>query len=259
MDVSDRFASLVQGAPENIHLDLGSALIAAHAHPQLDPTAVLAELDALAEKVPDPTLESVCGYLFDELGFVGNVDHYEDPANSFIDDVLARRTGIPISLSVVLVEVGRRVGLDLDAVGMPGHVLVRDREEPPTFVDAFGGGRRVDAEGAHRIFTAVTGGRPFVPSYLDPVDGRVVLARMLANLKMIYRNRTDRAALEWVLRLRVAIPGVPATERKELAAVLAASGGFDRAASELERLADDDPGQRDDHLAAAERLRARLN
>lgn len=254
-----RFASLVQGAPESIHLDLGSALIAAHAHPQIDPAAVLAELDAMAEKVAEPTLDSVCGYLFDELGFTGNVDHYDDPANSWIDDVLARRTGIPITLSIVLIEVGRRVGLALDPVGMPGHVLVRDRRDPPTFIDAFGGGVRFDEGGARTIFRAVSGGRPFVASYLDPIDGRAVLARVLGNLKMIFRQRADRAALEWVLRLRVAVPGVPVAERRELAAVLAASGRFDRAAAELEQLALVDPDQRAEHEAAAERLRARLN
>ncbi|MFN0093052.1 MAG: SirB1 family protein [Acidimicrobiales bacterium] len=241
-------------------LDEGALLIAAHAYPELDVARELGQLDQLAEKSTGATLDALCQLLFDDLGFTGNTAAYYDPRNSFLNDVIERRTGIPITLAVVMIEVGRRIGVGLDGVGMPGHFLVRTRAEPVEFVDVFAGGRRMDAAGAQQVFAALAPpGAPWDPAYLNPVDSRAILARILGNLKGRYRSDKDRRGLEWVLRLRSRIPGVPLSERQELAAVLAALGRFDRAAAELELLAELSPEAKGDHQAAAARLRANLN
>ena len=95
--------------------------------------------------------------MFRDLGFRGDRRHYYDPENSLLDRVLDRRVGIPLTLSVVMMEVARRIGVPLGGVAMPGHFLVRDRVLPDVFVDPFDGGRTLDLAGVQRLFHAVTG------------------------------------------------------------------------------------------------------
>src|SRR5256885_16075663 len=127
MDPTGRFAELVNGLEAALPLDEAGLLIAAHAKPELDVGEQLARFDALADRVGEPTLDGLRRLLFRDLGFAGNEDDYFDPRNSYLDDVLERRTGIPISLAVVMMEVGRRVGVPLSGVSMPGHFLVPDK------------------------------------------------------------------------------------------------------------------------------------
>ena len=260
-DPTARFAELVQGPESQLPLDRPSFLIAAHAYPDLDVEDEIARLDDLAAACPEPTLEGWRRYLFEDLRFTGNVDDYYDPANSFLNEVVRRRVGLPISLSVLGMEVGRRLGLELVGVGMPGHFLLQDiRADPPVWVDAFSGGRVLDREGCEERFHLVNGAStPFLDSYLDPVEPRAILARMLANLKAIYATRGNLEALAWVFALRLAIPGVPPIERRELARVLGSTGQFVEAAVALEELAEVLPTQASSLLAEAVALRARLN
>ncbi|HVM65391.1 MAG TPA: transglutaminase-like domain-containing protein [Acidimicrobiales bacterium] len=266
MRASDEFLALVTGPEERIALDEGCLLIAAHAKPASDPRAVVsagrAQLDALAAACDGVALEDVLDHLFGTLGFYGNRARYDDPRNSYLDEVLARRTGIPITLSIVVIEVGRRVGLTLAPVGMPGHFLVGAGEGQ--YVDAFEHGHVLDMEGCRRRFVELAGATaPWSPQLLAPVGPRAVLARVLANLRRVFADARDLANLEWVLALRSGIPGVPPAERAERANVLAALGRFDEAARELERVAPSGGG--DDGFTAAElraraaRWRARLN
>jgi regulator of sirC expression with transglutaminase-like and TPR domain len=260
-DPSALFAELVQGPEEELPLDRAALLIAAHAYPELDVEAVLAALDELAAGCSDRSLEGWRRYLFDELGFTGDVESYYDPANSFLNEVVRRRVGLPITLSILGMEIGRRIGLELVGVGMPGHFLLQHvGSDPPVWIDPFASGRLMDRAACEDRFHLVNGAStPFLDTYLDPIKPRAVLARMLANLKAIYATLGNLEALAWVFALRLAIPGVPPLERRELARVLGSKGQFDQAAEALEELAETLPAQAPSLLAEAQALRARLN
>lgn len=240
MGATERFRQVVSGPERSLRLDEAALLIAAHARPGLDVDAALAQLDELADQVADPSLDAVLHLLFDEVGFRGNLEDYYDPDNSFLDQVLERRVGIPITLSALVMEVARRVGVGLDGVGMPGHFLLRTRDDPPGFVDAFAGGLRLDVEACAQLFWRSQGRQvPFAAELLEPVGPRVILARMLGNLRAIYRERGQRHDLVWVEQLRVAMPGAALADRRALAMALAEVGRFDEAADQLAALADD--------------------
>src|SRR5438552_9903098 len=124
MDATERFAAAVAAPAGKMRLDVAAFCLAAHAHPGLDVDGECARLDDLAYRCPTPTFDGMRAYLFETLGFRGNTRDYGDPENSFLDSVLERRVGIPISLAVVVMEVGRRIGAPVHGVGMPGHFLV---------------------------------------------------------------------------------------------------------------------------------------
>jgi regulator of sirC expression with transglutaminase-like and TPR domain len=251
VDLTTRFTALVHGPEASLPLDEAALLIAAHAHQGLDVAEQLARIDRLAEGVREPTLTGVRRHLFGDLGFAGDEDDYYDPRNSYLDTVLDRRVGIPITLSVLLMEVGRRLGVPLDGVSMPGHFLVRDKVDPDVFVDPFARGRELDRRGAQLRFHAVQGpGAVFDPAFLEPVGRRAIVARMLANLETAATMRSDRFTLSWVLGLRAAMPDAAEADRRKFASVLAATGRFLEAAEVFDVLGD---------AQAATRLRAKLN
>jgi regulator of sirC expression with transglutaminase-like and TPR domain len=259
VDSVQRFAQLVAGPESEVPLDEAMLLIARQAQPQLDVTAELQRLDDLADRCFAPTLDALVRHLFVDLGFRGNESDYYDPRNSFLNDVVTRRIGIPLSLSVLTIVVGRRLGVPLAGVSMPGHFLLRDKVDPTVFVDPFARGARLDLAGCERAFKAVHGpDAVFDPAFVEPVGSHAILRRALANLRGIYGARKDRTNLRWVLQLRAAWPDTPAADHRELASVLAASGRFGEAASAFE-LAAVQPGGTDDDRTAAARLRARLN
>lgn len=260
MTVTDAFVGLVQGPERALPLDHAALLVAAHASPGLDVGAQLDRLDELAARCPRPSLDGLCELLFEDMGFAGDTADYGDPRNSFLDQVLDRRLGIPISLSVLMIEIGRRVGVPLEGVGMPGHFLVRHNGSPELLIDAFHGGRTLDAEQCAKMFSTLFGADAALsPSMLDAVGPRVILARMLANLKRSYLERRDPAGLIWVARLRAAIPGVDSNEMIQLAQLLVNLGRFGEAADALEELADT-RGERGAGIRVRARaLRARLN
>jgi regulator of sirC expression with transglutaminase-like and TPR domain len=172
--------------------------------------------------------------------------------------VLDRRLGIPITLSVLMMEVARRNDVVLHGIGMPGHFLVADLDGQ-TFYDPFHHGRKLDAEGARAIFSAIRPDVPFRAEFLAPVGPRLILGRVLANLVRALVDRTPSAAA-WAARLRLRIPGLSPSERRELAGLLGSLGRFAEAASLLEELVPD----LDDETAAraardATALRARAN
>jgi regulator of sirC expression with transglutaminase-like and TPR domain len=258
VDITDRFAELVRGPEARCQLDEGALLIAAHARRDLDIDEQLARLDALAAGCTAPTLGAVTAHLFDDVGFTGDTADYSNPRNSLLDSVLDRREGIPITLSVVLMEVARRVGVGLVGVGLPGHFVVRSADDPDLFVDPFH--RSItDRAGCEKLFTTLHGPTArFDPSFLDPVGPRAIIARMVTNLQRSFVGRGDRAGALWAQCLRVLVPGATVQERRRLAAMLAANGRFDAAATELEAIADDGAGgARDRHAARA--MRAKLN
>jgi len=249
------------GPDEEIPLDEAAALIAAHAYPGLDVSAVLGQLDEVAGGCAPGELDGLRHHLFEVLGFSGNTTRYSDPRNSFLNDVLQRRLGIPISLAVVTMEVGRRVDVAIEGIGMPGHFLVRHSAAPRVLIDPFDRGRILDEYDCEALFRSVYGASAaFDPSVLAPVGKRAILARMLANLRQLYLARGDVWSTGWVLRLRTAIPAEAISEMADAASAQAALGRFEEAAGLLEDLADllpDEPASR--ARAEARLQRSRLN
>jgi regulator of sirC expression with transglutaminase-like and TPR domain len=263
VDPTDRFADLVRG-PEDVlgrHLDEAALLIAAHARPELDVEAYRGRLDELAARCEEATVADVTHLLFEVEGFRGNDRDYYDPRNSHLDQVIDRRLGIPITLAVVLLEVGRRLALPLAGVSMPGHFLVRVGGDPVVLIDPFERGRLLSRSECQERFAAVHGpAAPWDPSFLDPVGPRAIIARMLANLRGVHLQHQESVALERVLRLRALLPGASLDDRAERAGVLAALARFGEAADLLEDLSDEAPDPRAAALTSqARRLRARLN
>jgi regulator of sirC expression with transglutaminase-like and TPR domain len=210
VDAVARFAMLVEGPESAIPLDEAALCIAAVDHP-VDVAAELARLDALAAELAVDDAPALAHALFVERGFAGNTLDYGDPRNSYLDEVLRRRLGIPITLSLLMIEVGRRRGIPLVGVGMPGHFLVGCDEG---YVDPFHAGAVLDAAGARRLFERTQPGAPFAEHYLDPIGARALLSRVLANLVTTYLGRDPTRAIG-ALDLRLRIPGVPAPERRQ--------------------------------------------
>lgn len=218
---TDRFRELMSAAPNGFALDEACLVIAAHARPGLDVDHYLSVLDDLAGGILPPTLDGLLGHLFAPGGFVGNREDYYDPQNSFLDRVLERRTGLPITLAVLAMEVGRRAGVPLWGVSMPGHFLLRDKVDPTVFVDPFNGGQLLTALECRRMHHAMSGGAPWEDAFLNPVSRLSIVARVLSNLKGIAQQRQDLGMLLWVLTLRQAVPGLGEQELAELQQVRA--------------------------------------
>jgi len=191
----ERLQALAQIPQTELPLAEGALLIAAEEYASLSIARYIAALDDLANaaRPRDPAgatlterLAALCEFLFKEAGFRGNTEDYGDPRNSFLNEVLDRRLGIPVTLAVVHLEVGWRLRLPLYGVGMPAHFLVGcETGGAPLFVDAFTGTVLTDA-GCERLFSRMTGGsEPFRSDYLAPTPARYVLVRMLRNLKGI--------------------------------------------------------------------------
>ncbi|MFZ1490380.1 MAG: transglutaminase-like domain-containing protein [Ilumatobacteraceae bacterium] len=229
MDAVARFAALMSDPSVDPPLDELAFSIAAAFHPELDLREQLARLDYIATSTSMPTVDGLVRRLFwGDTALRGNEADYHDPENSMLDAVLDRQLGIPISLSVVVIEVGRRLGLHLAGVSMPGHFLVRCIELPegddgPDFVDAFHGGRRLDAAGCRALYESI-GQDPlrWNDRWLEPVDHRTIAVRMLNNLKSIFRGRGDLGRLRSVLQLRAGVPELAAAETGELRRLAAA-------------------------------------
>jgi regulator of sirC expression with transglutaminase-like and TPR domain len=212
-----RFAAAVGKPAAEIDLALAALLIAAEEYPQLVTDTYVRRLDELAERVRDRQwdatapvvmLQELSRVLFEEEGFRGNVDSYYDTRNSFLNDVLDRRLGIPITLSIIYLEVGWRLGLPLHGVNFPGHFLVRyDGEAVKLLVDPFHGGLVRFEDEAQGLLDHVYGGAvAMAPEFLRVADRKDILVRLLENLKGTYVNGRDDdralAAIERILLVR---------------------------------------------------------
>lgn len=196
----------MSGPDAQLRLDEAALLISAHAQPGLDVDAWLGRLDGLAAGVS--SFAAWHGRMFTELGLAGDAETYHAVENSLLDRVVERRRGMPITLAVLGMEVGRRAGVQLAGIGMPGHFLLRHLDEPAHFVDAFAGGELLDETACAALFQRITEGTaPFRPEYLSPVTNRQILGRILANLRHSYWAAGDAAAVEWVMRLQLLVPG----------------------------------------------------
>jgi regulator of sirC expression with transglutaminase-like and TPR domain len=252
-DPTERFAALVAHSDGAIPLDEAALLIAAHALPDLDVDAQLHRLDDLAGAVTERTADGLRRHLVDDLGFAGDRATYHDADNSLLPLVLDRRRGIPLTLAVVAMEVGRRCDVPLLGIGMPGHFLLRSPADPDHHIDLFDGGAVLDRSQCAAIVGRLQPRLTWDDAFLDPVGAPSILTRMLANLAGAYRRVGDRPSLRWALELRLHLPGATERDRRELAVVLSASGRYREAATVLEATG----AERDQR--AADRLRARLN
>jgi regulator of sirC expression with transglutaminase-like and TPR domain len=126
VELSERFAALLRRPEAEVPLDEVALVIAAHARPELDIGAQLTRLDELAATCFAPTLDALVRHLFVDLGFRGNEGDYYDPRNSYLDEVVERRLGIPITLSVLTIEVGRRIGVPVAGVSLIGRIVLGD-------------------------------------------------------------------------------------------------------------------------------------
>lgn len=199
-EVWNQFDHMVGVPDEEIDLARAALLIAATEYPGLSVERELFRIDEIAEgiapRMDDDTplyqLNTLSEYFFDELKFAGNHTNYYDPRNSFLNDVIERRVGIPITLSLLYIEVGKRLGVPLLGIGMPGHFIVRHRDESDVFVDPFHGGILLsEDECAQRVKQVTQGALIWDRSYLQPVRSREFIARMLRNLKVIYLQRRN--------------------------------------------------------------------
>ncbi len=261
MDATREFIDAVTRGEHHVTVEWLALLIAAHARPSLDPGATLGELDRISSSVVPGDLDSLCSVLFGVHGFVGNSVEYYDPDNSMLDQVVLRRTGIPISLSVLMIAVGRRAGVPLVGVGMPGHFLVRSVEDPALYLDPFAGGARLDEDGCRELFRRGHGAdAQLLPEHLEPVGAFAIVERMLNNLWAIHRSRADVRSQLWVARLRAELPGATIVQRADVAVALADAGRFDEAAEHFDRLADGaDVRSAASLRSARDRMRSLLN
>ncbi len=256
-----RFTALLAQPETDLPLDEGAFLIAGHAHPGLNLDEWLVRLDEIAGRcVAHRTPAALAEALFVTDGFAGNLEDYSDPRNSLLDDVIDRRLGIPISLSILMIEIGRRTGLGLHGVGMPGHFLVGVDEQPGVFVDPFYAGRVLDVDGCREVFAALQGpDEPFSSTFLEPTGPRAILLRVLNNLQRAYVERSSVNAV-WAARLRLRFTELPLADRRQTAALLGSLGRFKEAAAALDALAADLDGTNAAKVSAeAQALRAREN
>jgi regulator of sirC expression with transglutaminase-like and TPR domain len=211
------------------------ALVAARiAYPKLDPSAWLAELDVYGDAARQhlelgvggnpPTrtrLRVVSEFFFGQLGFVGNRERYEDPRNSFLNDVIARRTGLPITLAIVFMEVAARAGLTIDGVNFPGHFLMRcpepDRPEPTALiVDPFNGGAVLSDADCLRLLKTHAGAEAMLePGMLQPAGKQAILLRVLLNLKRAFVRMRSFDYARDVSELLVALDPSALTELRD--------------------------------------------
>jgi regulator of sirC expression with transglutaminase-like and TPR domain len=240
-----RFTALVSVAEPELELAAAALEIAAEEYPQLRPEPYLYRLDLLAanvrdrlanETAPPVLLQELSRVLFEEEGFRGNADNYYDPRNSFLNDVLDRKLGIPLTLSIVYLEVGWRLGLPLSGVNFPGHFLVRyEGEALRLLVDPFQRGLVLFEDQAQALLDRVYGGAVTMQlEFLRPAGRRDILTRLLANLKGIYQQaRDDDRTLAAIDRILVLEPDNLA-ERRDRGMVLARLGRHEEALADLQ-------------------------
>jgi len=201
------FEKILSGKEEKIDLALACLMIAQDAYPELSVDRYLGDIERMAVRVraqlragggAEERVLALNQVLFDDLGYVGNTQDYYDPRNSYLNEVIERRTGIPITLAILYMEVGRRIGLPLAGISFPGHFLVRLKlRRGMVVLDPFSGGAPVSEdelrERLQRVIPEDATDRLPVSAlpldqFLEPATNRQILARVLRNLKGIYRE-----------------------------------------------------------------------
>ncbi len=232
--------------PED-QIDLGRAalVIATQEYPDLEIDDCLSQLDSLGqavelriddEKNPYRIIAALNTVLFKELGFQGNHSEYYDPKNSFLNDVITRKKGIPISLSVIYMEVARRVGLSLAGIGFPGHFLVKyDDGDVEILIDVFNGGESRSREDLDRMLQQLYRGQvSYQANFVAALGKRDILRRMLNNLKWIYLERGEPLKTLSVLDQLLILDPTSASEMRDRGLLYITLESYPQALEDLE-------------------------
>ena len=197
--MEDELIQLAAMPDDQLSLEQGAFLIARYAYPSLDVAIYTRQLDEMAQEVRDrigprasgeETVKTLNRYLFTEQAFKGNTKNYYELENSYLNRVIDRRTGIPISLSVVYLLIGNRLRLPVHGIGMPGHFLVKyESDRYKIFVDCFNGGALLTEKNCQRFLTEA--GYGFDEKYLQHSSVRAILSRIIKNLLAIYAKLDD--------------------------------------------------------------------
>jgi regulator of sirC expression with transglutaminase-like and TPR domain len=226
MDIDTTLAALAADPHHPVDLAEIALYLALDEYPNLDIPVYLALLDDLAAEL-HPRLTGALAadavelthFLFREHDFAGNAANYYDPRNSYLNEVLDRKLGIPISLSVLAMAVGQRAGLHVDGVGLPGHFIakVTDGDGSDVLFDPFNGGQFLDPSGCEELISAITG-QPFTltPDALVATPPGLILTRMLTNLKGVYLKSAEFARAARVIERLVALAPNDPLQRRDL-------------------------------------------
>jgi len=245
-----RFARLVARPETEIELARGALLIATDGRPDVDPEASLAIIDRLAERVrlrvdlgdpPAFVLDRLHDVLYREAAFRGpSAAEYHDAKNSLLDRVLIRRIGLPISLSILELEVAERIGLGLWGIGLPGHFIVGG--PGGLLIDPVGGGRRLRPDDCQALLRNALGeGVLFHAGMLRPTTRRAILARVLRNLRSVHLAKRDWPAALGVIELLGIVEPTDPDHRRDRALLLGRMGRFTEAVDGLSRYLDERP------------------
>lgn len=208
-DLEDRFRDYAARDESELDLEEGALLIAQFCYPDLNSTDCRNELDRLSDEIairliqknrPEEIVRQINRYLFLEQGFHGNTRNYYDPDNSYLNRVLERRAGIPISLSIIYLLVAKRLGLSIVGVGLPGHFMLKyEGEGFCLFLDAFNNGQILTRDECIRFL--LNSGYEVQSGYFAPATVRDILTRMLRNLVYVYGQLKDKERAHRLTRL----------------------------------------------------------
>jgi regulator of sirC expression with transglutaminase-like and TPR domain len=240
-----KFIELVEYEESVFPLDRAAMLIALEEYPNLEVDAYLRKLDTLAVRVEVLTghecaygrvIESMNEVLFVQEALRGNTEEYYDPRNSFLNDVLDRKLGVPISLSIIYMEVARRIGFPIEGVGFPGHFLVKcTADEREILIDPYQNGRILSAEDCQELLNRVYGNSVTVqPAYLHSMGKKSIITRVLYNLKgLYYQQENYHKALSVVDRILLLNPGL-ISEIRDRGLLYMQTSLFSKALADLE-------------------------
>ena len=204
-EIIARLGPLAEALAADAELDELAFGLSAVLQPGLDVIGSMALLDELAADCPTPTRDGVVDHLFGSGMFRPDRDDYHGWRNSCLDQVIARRRGMPITMSILAIEVARRVGVRLVGVGIPAHFMVGDPADPSWFADPFNGRSGLSPSECHATLRRL-GMYRWSPDFLRPVERRLVIARMLNNLKATCKQEDDRLRLALVMQARQLFP-----------------------------------------------------
>ena len=215
--VEDELVELSAIPDHGMNLEAGAFLIARHAYPALDVAYYRDKLDTMAQEVRariggrtsgEETVNALNRYVFAEQGFKGNTKNYYEAENSYLNCVMDRRVGIPISLSVLYLLIGQRLELPLFGIGMPGHFLVKyESERYKIFIDCFNGGALLTEKNCARFLNEA--GYGFDDKYLQPIPVRAILSRMVKNLLAIYSKTNEHVRTTRLTKFMIILGGEP--------------------------------------------------
>jgi regulator of sirC expression with transglutaminase-like and TPR domain len=253
-----RFSDLVSRDDRDIDLAEAALLLASCHYPRVKAASYLTELDSIAESVASQTIpgsspleiiQSINDVLFQQLGFHGNSQDYYNPRNSYLNQVIDRRTGIPITLSIVYMSVAERLDFPTEGIGAPGHFLIKHASSGgDIFIDPYNAGRVMSAEECSAFVAEI---HPDVEARAErtpSVTTKQILARMLLNLLKVYASGGDLARATWAIEMILRIEPHSAHFIREHAMLLAATGKPTAAIEQLRRYLELAPNAGDSEL-----------